>query len=137
MNISSNPTSIQTIFRALSNFLHKNYLYNQDKYRYAKRITSSYINWLNYTFSENVVSRAYVFYNKPYKIKRVINQISLSLKRNQKTCHRVLWTFHLGMIIGVSISVYLLALKSFEYLKKIDEIIVKFLIFLSFFNMSF
>ena len=125
MNISTNPSNIQSIFRSLSNFLHKNYLYNQDKYRYAKSITSSYINWLNYTFSENVLSRAYIFYNKPYKMKRIIQKVSFSLKRNQKSWHRILWTFHLGMIIGVSISIYLLALKSFEYLKKIDEIIVK------------
>jgi len=126
MNISASPLIIQNIFRSLSNFLHNNYLFNQDKYRYAKSITSSYISWLNYTFSENIISRAYVFYNKPFKIKRTIKNLSLVLKRNEKNYHRLFQTFHFGMILGFSIGIYILALKSFQYLQKINEIIVYF-----------
>lgn len=118
--------NLQFVIKKLSKALQKNYLYNQDKYRYAKSMTSSYLSW---SFSENIISHAYLFYNKPFKMKRSLKRISVFLRKHQKYCHFLLTTLHTTSIILVSTTIYLICLKLYEKFKRIDEIIVLILLF--------
>ena len=116
--------NVQHFLRIISRALHKNYLYNQDKYRYAKSITGSYVSWLRFSFSENVISHAYMFYNKPYKFKRLLTGVSAILTRKERYFRFFLNSIHTTLIVGLSIGIYYGFLKIYEYLKIIDEIMV-------------
>ena len=76
MNYSANTYNLQFVLRSISQALHKNYLYNQDKYSYAKSISSSLVRWRKCNFSEKIISNAYIFYNQPYKFKKMLFEIS-------------------------------------------------------------
>lgn len=117
-------TDVQLFIKTIKNILEKNYLYNQEKYRYAKSITSSYLSWLRYSFSENVFSHAYMLYARPYKVKRFFNICGVFFKKHKKGFTLVFNILHITTIVGISIGIYILCLQMAEYLKKIDEIIV-------------
>ena len=126
MNYSATPFNLQYVLKMITQALHKNYLYNQDKYRYAKSITNSYLSWLNYSLSENIISRAYMLYNKPLKVKTLLSFFSVFLKKNG---HFILGTFHKATIVGVSIGIYYVGFQIYEYLKVLDDILVDIIFF--------
>lgn len=121
---STFKADVQTLIKLFRNALQKNYQYNQEKYLYAKRITSSYISWIKYSFSENMLSHAYVFYAKPNKFKKFLNYCDFRFKKHRRGITFCLSFIQTSLIVGISIGIYYFALKSIEYFQKIDELIV-------------
>lgn len=117
------PFFISNFIRKLTNIMHLNSIINQDKLNYALKIHRSYISWLKYPFSENLISKAYSLYATQYKTKKIMLKTLDFLDKNNKKFTFLLTNIQKTFILSISVIIYLVFLWIMNYWNYIDEFI--------------